>query len=414
MAGLELPAFAASGSGTIASTVVAERSAAIAVAGRVVADRAHDLGYDVEAWQFPLTGDLAHRYLLVDAEDRDAGQALTELLGIFDSVAEHGATPGELEAAQADTLRALASEEAAPAGLERMAVDELLGAPRRWKEQLAAEAESLSYAEVAAALRSALATQLVLAPADTPRPADRGLADFPWFSRDRIAGMELRPARNQRRRGEPDARLVVSQEGVSHVGDDPGHASTVRFADVAAALQEPDGSLTLIGSDGAIVPLDPAYFKGAGRVVADLEERLPPEVVVPPPDATTIDLVARRKLRPRWSLEPHLRLLREQLGQEETLVTMCEAVLGVKYGVLVLTDRRAVWVFQDDRAPMVRELPYGDVLEVKMAGFPSVMVTLKSPAGETAFSQIHPKERAREIVAEIHGRAAAARGVPPQ
>jgi hypothetical protein len=48
------------------------------------------------------------------------------------------------------------------------------------------------------------------------------------------------------------------------------------------------------------------------------------------------------------------------------------------------------------------------VLDVKLAAFPSTMVTLKSPAGETAFSQIHPKQRAREIVDEIQRRRAAA------
>jgi hypothetical protein len=404
MVGLELPAFGASGEGSVVSTIVAGRSTALAVANRVVADRAHDLGYAADAGQVPLSRDLAHRHLVVDCDEHDADEVVADVLRIFDSVAEHGATPSELAEARADALRALADDEAAPGMLEQMAVDELLGAPTRWKEDLAAAAESPSYAEVAAALRSALATQIVRAPANTTKPADRGFADFPWFSRERIAGRELRPARGQRRRGEPDARLVVSQDGVSHVGEDATHASTVRFADVAAALQEPGGSLTLIGHDGAVVQLDPAYFKGAADIVADLEQRLPPELVVPPRDASAIELVARRTLRPRWSLEPHLRLLREQLGQEEELVTMSEAVLGVKYGVLALTDRRALWVFQDDRSPMVRELPYDHVLDVKLAGFPSTMVTLRSPAGETAFSQIHPKERAREIVDEIERR----------
>jgi hypothetical protein len=408
MAGLELPAFAASGEGSVVSTIVAERSTALAVASRVVADRLHDLGYSADPWQYPLTRDLAHRYLVVDCDDQDSDEVLADVLRVFDSVAEQGATPSELADARADTLRALADDEAAPGMLEQMAVDELLGAPRRWKEDLAAAAESPSYAEVAAALRSALATQIVRAPACTSKPADRGLADFPWFSRERIAGRELRAARGQRRRGEADARLVVSQEGVSHVSDDDSHANTVRFADVAAALQEPGGALTLIGRDGAIVQLDPAYFKGAADLVADLEQRLPREFVVPPRDASPIELVARRTLEPRWSLDPHLRLLREQLGQEEELLTMCEAVLGVKYGVLALTDKRAVWVSQDQRAPAVRELPYDHVLDVKLAAFPSTMVTLKSPAGETAFSQIHPKQRAREIVDEIQRRRAAA------
>jgi hypothetical protein len=286
-----------------------------------------------------------------------------------------------------------------------------------WKEQLAEQARAVSYADAAAALRGALATQILLVPAGTPKPADRPLADFPWFSRERIEGMELRPPRAQRRRGEPAARLIVSQEGVSHVGDAGGHASTVAFAEVAAALQEPDGSLTLIGRDGAIVPLDPGYFKGAGQIVTDLERRLPPELIVPPRDeGGALDLLARRKLRRPALVAGELRLLGDRLDHEEAVVTLSEAVVGLKRGLLAVTDRRVIWLHQGPSDPLVRELPYSDVQGVKMARFPSQVVTLRSPAGETAFSEVQPKERATEIVEEIQRRVAAAQhpAQPPQ
>jgi hypothetical protein len=430
MPGLELPAFAATGTGAVASAFVADRSAAIAIAGRVAADRARaslgverGLECEVAAWQMPLGGRIAHRQLVVDCADEQARDVLDAVIGIYDAIASDGPTADELREAAGSQLRALADDDAIPGGLDRMAVDELLGAPRLWKEDLAGQAEAASYAEVAAALRQALTTQIVLAPASTPKPEGRPFADFPWFSRERVEGMELRPARAQRRRGEPAARLVVSQAGVSHVGDGTQQASTVAFADVAAALQEPDGALTLIGRDGAIVPLDPAYFKGAGQIVADLERRLPPQIVVPPRDSMSrlgagVEQVARRKLgQPRWVGQREFDLLRERLDPEEDVLTLCEAVVGLKAGLLALTDRRVIWLHQGPTAPVVRELPYGDVLGVKQSRFPSVMVTLRSPVGETAFSQIHPPERASEVADEVERRAAAATpppGPPPQ
>ena len=408
LAALALPAYAASGSGVVASSVVAPRSAASAAAGRTVADRVHAaLDLDVAAWQFPLTAGLAHRSLSVDCPDDRAVEVLHAVTAAYDTVAAEGPTAGELAGAAHATAAAIAHDDAVAGGLDRMAVDELLGDRRRWKEDLVREAEAVSYAEAAAALREALGTQLLLAPATAPKPHER-LHEFPWFSADRVQGTELGPLRRDR----AAVRLVAGPDGVSHVAQDTGRASTVRFADVAAAVQEPDGSLTLIGRDGAIVAIDPHAFKGAGQVVADVERRLPPELVVPPRDSGTIETLARRKLRRGAPVARELRLLHDLIGQDESLVTMAEAVVGFHLGVLVLTDRRVVWVHQGDTAPVVRELPYRDVLGVKLGRIPSQVVTLRSPVGETAFSRVMPRERAPEVVEEIERRAAAARAEP--
>ena len=409
MQGLDLPAFAASGSDGVSSSVVTERSMAMTLASRAIAGRARALGHEVTAWQVPLTAGLAHRYLEVGCTTEEAPGVLDSVLGAFAAVAADGPAAEELDQIRSAVTGGLADDQAVPGALDGMAVDELLGAPRQWKEDIAQAAESVSYADAAAAVRSAIATQIVLAPAGTPKPADRQLGDFPWFSRARTQGMELRPDRRNRK---SDARLVVSQEGVSHVAGD--RASTVRFADVAAALQEADGSLTLIGRDGAIVPLDPTYFKGAGQIVADLERRLPPTLIVPPRDTTGggLELLARRKLRPRWNIDRHLQLLRATLDHEELPVTLCEAVLGIKAGVLAVTERRVVWVGFDDRSELVREYPYAALASVTTTRFPSAIVTLRAHNGDTAFSRIQPKERATEVAAEVQRRIAAAHAGP--
>ena len=415
MPGLDLPAYAASGRDGVAATMVARPSAAIRMAARTAADRAHallrverELPCDVSAWQFPLTAGLSHRSLAVDCPQEHAAAAVEAVVRAYEGVAADGPTQEELHAAREAVVDALRDEDATAGALDAMAVNDLLGAPRRWKEDLAREADAVTVAEAAGALREALATQLIAGPAAVPNPAER-LHDYPWFSRERVEGRELRPAR----RGAA-VRVVVGSDGVSHAAKDSEQVSTVRFADLAAALQESDGSLTLIGRDGAIVPLDPQAFKGAGEVVSDLERRLPPEVIVPPRDAISgrrggaVDAIAGRKLRERRLVEAELRLLSDRLDHDEPIVTMAEATIGFKPGLLALTDRRVMWLGQGDREAVHRELPYGDVVDVRMSRYPKDVVTLRSAAGETAFSRIRPKERGPEIVEEVQRRVAAA------
>jgi len=396
--GLELPAFAAAGEGPVASATVAARSAALTTAARSVAERLRaDPAREVTAWQLPLAGSLSHRHIAVEGGERP----LDALVSALSAVAAEGPTREELADAVEFAVHGVRADEAVPGNLDRLAVDELLGAPRRWKEDVVREAQSVSYAEAAAALREALTSQLLLAPADAAKPAE-GLHDYPWFSPDRVQGSELKPA------GRAAVRLVVGQDGVSHVTTASGRASTVRFRDVAAAVQEPDGSLTLIGRDGAIVPIDPAAFRGAGQVVSDLERTLPRELVIPPRDAGGLEHVARRKLRPGAPVGRELRLLHDRLDHGEEVVTLCTAIVGFKFGLLALTDRRVIWLHLGPRDPLVRELPYGHVIGVDMSRVPSHVVTLRSPVGETAFSRIDPKERAAELVDEIRKRVAAA------
>ena len=161
------------------------------------------------------------------------------------------------------------------------------------------------------------------------------------------------------------------------------------------------------------MPVDPAAFRGAGQIVADLEQRLPPELIVPPRGGRGLEALARRKLRPGLAVDGLLRLLSERLDHDEEVVTLCTAIVGFKGGLLAVTDRRVIWVHQGPTQPMIRELPYGHVLDVQLSRVPSHIVTLRSPVGETAFSRIDPKERAGEFVEEIRRRVAAAQAAVP-
>jgi len=148
----------------------------------------------------------------------------------------------------------------------------------------------------------------VLAPPGAAKPA-RPLSDYPWFNPPPVAGRELLPnaARGLLGGRRASARLVSGPEGVSHAGIEPWIVTTVRFADLVAAVQEPNGSL--IADRARLV--DRArrrrLLPEARALVADLERTLPPELLVPPLEMLAggghdVEALARRKLTRLWAV----------------------------------------------------------------------------------------------------------------
>ena len=334
---------------------------------------------------------------------------------MVDDVAASGPTEVELREAHAAALHALSADAAVPGGLDALAAGELLGAPRRLKEDQAAAINAVSAADAAAALREAMRTQLVLAPATVSKPDRPLLGDYPWWNPPPVTGRDLLPYTARTRLGgrRASARLIAGSDGVSHAGIEPWLVSTVRFADLVAAIQEPNGSLTLIGRDGATVVVDVESYPDARALVADLERTLPPELLVPPREMLAggghdIDALAKRKLARMWAMQTELRLLRDRLHDGEAVINMAEAGIAFKIGLLVLTDRRIIWVYRGIAGnPEQKELPYPDVRSVKLSGRGGRTLTLRSPIGETAFSDLNPRERGPELVEEIQRRVAA-------
>ena len=186
-----------------------------------------------------------------------------------------------------------ADDRRSPAGLDRMAVDELLGAPRP-VEGGPGRARPDGR--------------------PTPTPRRRPLGDRPrrsCWSRpappspaDRARRLPVVLTRAARREWKlrPDRRPARATRGCSppggHVarGGRTGQASTVRFADVAAALQEADGSLTLIGRDGRDRRARPAPTSRApARSSPTSSTALPPTLIVPPRDRPAADCELRRR-----------------------------------------------------------------------------------------------------------------------
>ena len=299
------------------------------VASRTVADRLHDeLGAPTSssAWQIPLTGSLSHRYLALDrATARRPCSARCPARSTRSPPTGRRARSSRPPART--TLRVLAADEAVAGGLERLAVDELLGAPRRWKEDVARESEAVSYAEAAAALREALATQILLAPAGAAPPGPRctptpGTRPSGSRARAQAAARRGRAPAGRRAggrlaRGERTARgphRALRRRG----GRDPGagrraHADRPRRGDRRGSTRT--GSRT------------------AGEIVAGLEQRLPPELVVPPRATRPAAAAAGRPGRapqaaPRWLVDTELKLLPERLDHGEEVLTLSEATMG--------------------------------------------------------------------------------------
>ena len=86
--------------------------------------------------------------------------------------------------------------------------------------------------------------------------------------------------------------------------------------------------------------------------------------------------------------------------------------VGIKRGLLALTDRRVIWVSHGTASPVVRELPYGDVLDVKLSRVPEPRSSpALSRSARPRSRRSRPKERA---AGDRRGRAAARRAAPAQ
>ena len=86
--------------------------------------------------------------------------------------------------------------------------------------------------------------------------------------------------------------------------------------------------------------------------------------------------------------------------------TLCEAVKGLRAGLLVATDRRVIF-FAKIRGETWLEFAYGEIESVSgKTGISDSSVTIEARGETFEFGGIAPKERTMEIVAAIEERRA--------
>lgn len=398
---LEFPSFYGQGPyGVLAFSLLARRSTALAAALSTLAHRVeqrirYDLGlsYSPSTEVIPLTDELAHVVVVVDAMAVNSDRVIEETLAVLDELAADGPNDEELDDERRLAERSLTDPTEVTRELYYATAQHLLGAEFRQPAELAAERTALRSEEVAAALRETLDTLLVIAPDDAERPAR--LAEYPLSSSHAVAGREHR-TRGFSLRPKRIPALVVGPEGVT-LRSTPDRHVTARFDDCVAALRYPDGSRTLLTDDGFFLPVDPGLWRDGRDAVRAVDAAIPAARTVRiEPELTSrvdaVEEVAHRSVKRRWLVSEELEELPQRLEAGETPLAFLSATKGIRAGLLVATDRRLLFhakIFGEEWL----EWSYGQLRGMRRGRnvWGSTLV-VEAPGGDVSFGEVKKRD----------------------
>ena len=409
--GLELPsAYGAGPSGHVAVSFLARRSHAISIAGTTVERRArqqlrYKLGksYSVELLYLPLTATNAHLMLIADCLDRDAPRVRDALLGVLDAVAADGPTDEERHD-DLERMQATDDPQLVLGALSYAASAHLLGQPFQTHDELTRERATVASSAVAEALADALRTMLLAVPDAVDVPGGR-FTPYPERPRESIRG------RRHGLRGlafRKPLTLVAGPEGVALEAAD-GPVTRVRFADCVGALKWPTGTRGLWSRDGFYVEIDPDEWRGGKDVVRLIDAHVAPDVVIPmEPDLAArvahVAQTAEAQVKRRWMTSDELDALPHHLDDGEHVLIVAEATKGLRAGLLVLTDRRLLFLFLND---VVLDVPYASVTAAReeRSLWSSRKLVVEANGERHGFGEVKPKERLAEVLGLLGERA---------
>lgn len=275
--------------------------------------------------------------LSTDVPPAEASVAAAVLVEEVRRLAEEGPASDELAEAFAAMEEQVARVDPLPA-LALIAARDLATGEHRSPEQTVAELRAVTVDDVARAAGELAGRMLLACPAGASPGA---LPVITPFEAEPLPGRRFR--RRVLARTMVGAEVVVGDEGVSALFDDDG-AVNLRYADVAAAVREIDGGLTLIGESGHAVTVDPGDLRDGREAVQEIERHLDPALLVGA-DARVmrVDESPGRGLRASMVGEASA-LLAPLLGRDERLLHTAEATQGMRSGVLAISDRRLLFV----------------------------------------------------------------------
>jgi zinc protease len=399
---LVLPAYLQQGTGGVALTVLAERSTALHVGFGIAAERAHErlrrdagLSYSVNAGYTVLDGRLAHVVLQADCRDLDAARVRDELLAVVDDLAEHAPTEEELEADRRRFERITLEPDAVPGMLDNRARDVVMGVRETTTAELHRERTELTPDAVAAAMRAALETALLLVPAGTGALGGDRWTRYDPATTEALDGPQYVPNEQWQQFGE-DSRLVVGPDGVTISTRDGGEPLSVRYADCVALVEHLSGRVTLVDRSGAWVDVSPRVYGDGDEAVATVREAVDPDLVVP---LTVRERELAPVVREQLPEAALTRVPREVdalpvlLGDEEQVELLASAARGPQAGLLVLTDRRLVFAYVGHTDNDLLELAREEVRSARAKGLMRKKLVVQAADGEHEFAAILPGDR---------------------
>lgn len=249
---------------------------------RVAIDRATDvlrhergLSYYIDFFANAVDYDVGHVSVVADVQDKEAGQAAQLLWQVFSELAQKGPTEAELEHDRAGAAEHFADPRSIAEELVAAARAHLAGLPPRSFEGQLAEMQAVTSKGVAAALKAALPSALIIVPDEEPLSLE-GFSRVPESSLREVTGRTF--ARRFRSGAPRGTRMILGEDGVSLVLPD-GARWTVLFQDCIGAARQPDGTTLLLGVDGWSVPVNAADWRDGEELVRRVEQRLPAGVL---------------------------------------------------------------------------------------------------------------------------------------
>jgi predicted Zn-dependent peptidase len=277
---VQVPAFTVTGrDGGIGMSLVGGESPAFPVTldileRRLMTELRHDRGlsYSVQGASEYLDAHLRHAWLAADALPEQTDVAADVMLGSFEKLADSGCTSEELAGARRRARDAYWSPTAPVHVMHRQAEQILFQQPPRDPSDSLRLIGEVTCEDVASAARGLHDQLIVATPHLIPAVQDR-MPRLPMWSATAVEG-----GARYRMRGS-EATLTIGDEGVM-ITAEPGKFAAVHANQVAALVKWSDAKLTLIGTDGFSVLLDPDDWDGAGNALRMLEDRTDPDLVV--------------------------------------------------------------------------------------------------------------------------------------
>jgi zinc protease len=256
---------------------------------RLTSELRHDRGlsYGVECAAEHLDADLWHAWLAADALPEHTPMAAHVMLGTFEKLADRGGTAEEI-AGYSQRLRDVYASPAGPVLVMRRHAENILtGRPVREPAETLRLVAELTGDALGAAAAGLYASMIVATPGRLPAVEGR-MPQLPQCSAAQIEGGTSYRSR------ESAATLTIGERGVMLTAE-PGRFVAVPSDQVAALVEWNDTTLTLIGTDGFRVHIDPAEWDGADEALQALRAGTDPGLIV------TIDSPGRAAERPAAS-----------------------------------------------------------------------------------------------------------------
>jgi hypothetical protein len=210
-----------------------------------------------------------------DSLAQDSQAASEALVAVARELATDGPRAEEVASILAERRRMMALPEVGLGRLEQVAIEELEGLEPMTTEELDAEAEALTPAQVADAFKSAFATSFLA----MPNGVSASVPDFtpiPLSTGARIKGIQVRAMPGA---GHADV-IDYSEEGISLTFPNRTVVG-MKWKDVAVAMWWNEGRRTLIGPDGSGINVVPAKWDTVGSLLEAIRERVPADRWVP-------------------------------------------------------------------------------------------------------------------------------------